>query len=399
MSLMFLSLGAALLLAPLFNRLVSRAGWVDKPTARKRHRGEIPLSGGLMLVGSVVLLGTVLQIGLPAYGTGLIAGIGLVFAVGFIDDRFPIRARYRLAAQVAAALIAVIWGGALIASFGELLPGLIISPWSWLALLLTVVAIAGLSNAFNLSDGIDGLCASYALVSIGWLLLVTLALDPELVVGLAPLQWLVIGALLAFLVFNLWHPWQKSSAMFLGDGGSVALGFLVAWLAVRLVKVDDGAIGAPVMLWFVAMPMLDMIASLVRRLSEGAKLLAADNRHLHHLLLARGHSVPGAVGILAGAHALAGAVGILAWQLHAPDYLVFGGFVALAAVVCAWNNAWWRRHTGAVKVRPVRGATARVREISENLPDLSESTWLLTGTAPRVATGGPDDRHRQRWDS
>ena len=340
--------GSTLLLVPLLNRVAIGLGWVDAPSERKAHEGIVPLTGGLAIASAVAITAVLTNLQWPDYTYGLFAGLLLCFFTGLWDDRFPIRARYRLFAQIAAALAAVIGGGTVLESLSQTFGPHVLGLWIF-AVPMTIVGLTGVVNAYNMSDGLDGLCSGYVLIAlIAFLSCAALiqAEDPSQAAlsELAPVILPFVGAILAFLLFNLRHPWRAKAASFLGDGGSMSLGFLLAWLAVRLTgSFGNSGIPPVTAVLIVAIPLADMFSCMARRVNEGVTPMTADARHLHHLLLKRGFSVRQTVARLHLISAGLAATGIGAWQFGVPQYTVFWTLM-LAFTAYTWSALrFWRR--------------------------------------------------------
>ncbi len=197
-----------------------RAGLVDHPDARKQHNGAVPLTGGVFIF-LTILLGSV-ALDIAPYSTGMLAIATGVFLVGVFDDVKHINPWLRLGIQYGAGMLLATYGAVAIYNVGDLLAiGNI--PLLALAMPLTALAVAGLSNAYNMIDGIDGLAAST--LALPLLVLYLLALHnghPD-----AGFLLLVLIPLAVFLLFNLGPDNRLLPKMFLGDGGSITLGFLV----------------------------------------------------------------------------------------------------------------------------------------------------------------------------
>jgi UDP-GlcNAc:undecaprenyl-phosphate/decaprenyl-phosphate GlcNAc-1-phosphate transferase len=343
---------AGLMLAPLAVRLCGGIGWVDKPDVRKLHDGHVPLAGGLTIVVAVLLAALVFDPSL-AEATHFWLSAGLIFAVGFIDDRIPIRARYRFFVQVSAAFLFAVLSGASVNQLGELLGPYFIVLGA-LAIPFTIVGIVGLTNAINMIDGVDGLAGGLSLAALAWLLVVFALLAGD-VAGTAPallvearraieVTSLLIGAMLAFLVFNQRAPWRKRAAMFLGDGGSMCVGFLVAALLVYAAGAFEEHGMPPVTaVWIAAVPLLDLFTSMLRRIIAGTTPMTPDRKHLHHLLIARGLSPASAVLLLQGAAVGTGLVGVIGWRLGVPQYWMFWGIIAVYVLYFFGLQRAWQR--------------------------------------------------------
>ena len=267
------------------------AGLVDKPDERKQHAGDIPLSGGIAVFLTILFGSTVLSF--PPYSQEMLVIACLVFFIGVYDDYSHLNAGLRLIIQYGCGILLATYGGIVILNVGNLLAmGEI--PLLLLAIPLTALSVAGLSNAFNMIDGIDGLAAS--MITLPLISLYTLALSASH--PMAESLRLMIVPLLVFLFFNLGPNSRFLPKIFLGDGGSVTLGFLVTASLVYFSQGEDAVILPVTALWLVTVPLMDMLATMLRRFKLGRKLMEADRSHLHHTLMDRGLSARQTLGLL-----------------------------------------------------------------------------------------------------
>jgi UDP-GlcNAc:undecaprenyl-phosphate GlcNAc-1-phosphate transferase len=172
---------------------------------------------------------------------------------------------------------------------------------------LTALAVAGLSNAYNMIDGIDGLAAS--MIALPLLMLYLLALQTHH--PMANTLLLMLVPLAVFLLFNLGPNNRLLPKMFLGDAGSVTLGFLVTASLVYFSQGDNALIRPVTALWLVTVPLMDMLATMLRRLKQGRKLMSADRSHLHHTLMDMGLSPRQTLALMAGYASLCAVIGLV----------------------------------------------------------------------------------------
>jgi undecaprenyl-phosphate alpha-N-acetylglucosaminyl 1-phosphatetransferase len=255
-------------------------GLIDSPDARKQHHGEIPLVGGIGLMFTLCLMITLQN----AWGSdlGLIALWCVpIFIVGLMDDRSVLHWAWRLTVQITAALGVIATTGLTIEFVGNypILGAVFLGP---LAIPLTVFAIVGLSNAFNMIDGVDGLCSGIALIALAGLWFHIRGADPFFDAVLI----MLIIALLVFLAFNLQsNPKHK---IFLGDAGSGSLGFLIGWFMIKSSQGSVPMIDPQFAVWLVALPLMDQIYVVIKRSSQKTNIFKPDRSHLHYTLADKG---------------------------------------------------------------------------------------------------------------
>jgi UDP-GlcNAc:undecaprenyl-phosphate GlcNAc-1-phosphate transferase len=274
---------AALLITRLAAGIGYRLGRVDLPDARKNHQGTVPLTGGIAIF--VTLLAGTFALGITPYTYPMLAIACGVFALGVFDDFRHIHAGARLLIQFGSGILLATYGGIAITNVGNLLAMGDI-PLLLLTVPLSALSVAGLSNAYNMIDGIDGLAAStIALPLLALYLLAMQAGHP-----MADSLLLMLLPLGVFLLFNLGPNNRLLPKIFLGDGGSVTLGFLVTASLVYFSQGHDALILPVTALWLVTLPLMDMLATMLRRAKHGHKLMEADRSHLHHTLMDMGLS-------------------------------------------------------------------------------------------------------------
>ena len=298
---------------PLVARLARRLGAVDVPAdPRKVHREPVPTMGGLaMLAGflSAMALAWALTDFEPLFATtsepvALVVGVVIIVLIGVADDLVGLPPTIKLAGQIVAALGVVVFGIQLVHFW---VPGVeIVALSSDLGLPLTVVALVAMINAVNLTDGLDGLAAGVSLIAAIAFFLFThrdrgIGLTDAIPNSATLVVAIVAGLALGFLLHN-WHP----ASIFMGDTGSMLLGLLlgaagVAYVGRTTVPTDADFFGVVPLLMPVlvlAIPFVDTVFAVMRRTVRGQPISVADKEHLHHLLLAFGHSHRRAVLVL-----------------------------------------------------------------------------------------------------
>lgn len=298
------SAGVTFLTTPLVRQLALRIGWIDHPSDRKVHPTPTPTVGGLAIhLG--VLAGLVAARFLPFLRTlydttsdldaAAIAGTAIVM-LGVVDDTRGVSAIGKLAGQVLVAGLLVLLGVQLLFVY---FPGqgvLSLSPD--LAVPLTILWVVMTLNAVNLIDGLDGLAAGMVAIAAAAFFVYMVWPDaggPVQATTSAVLSAIVVGAAVGFLPWNF-HP----ARIFMGDSGALLLGLLMAVATVSGVGRDiEGpatgdlvviAIPVVVPLLVLAVPLLDVVLAIVRRMRRGLGVSHADKEHIHHRLLEIGHS-------------------------------------------------------------------------------------------------------------
>ena len=257
-------------------------GLLDRPSGRKAHSGAVPLIGGISIYLSVAL-GSVAFLELSDKFIGVSLICGLVTFMGALDDRYPLQAGYRLVVQLVAGL-AIASIGVKVSTLGNLF-GLGNIYLGLIAIPFTAVAITGLCNAYNMVDGIDGLAGGLTLVAMCSLLYLTrgYAAENEVV-----LMAYLCTSIAIFLIFNLTV--RPKIKVFMGDAGSTFLGCAVAIAMIYFSQSGQNIINPATALWLVAIPLMDMVSTMLRRIDKGQAPFHAVRRHLHHILMRGGLS-------------------------------------------------------------------------------------------------------------
>ena len=266
---------------PIVRKIATYSGHVDLPCDRKVHKIPIVRLGGLCIfVGTLAAVGCLWRVG--GFNTLLsidrkeilimLLGASGYFLLGFFDDLYTLSPRFRLVCQFAIA--ALVWQFGIRIDFIAV-PGIGIVHLAWLSLPDTLIWIVGSVYAINWIDGLDGLASGVSaiatLITVGICLFVG---DPSV----ALLAMCLVGSLCGFLVYNF-----NPACIFMGDGGSYFIGFMLAVISITgLVK---GATAITIPLIVLAVPILDMTLVIISRLLRRKSPFVADKSHLHHRLL------------------------------------------------------------------------------------------------------------------
>lgn len=321
----FLTVALVLILMPLARRI----GLLDHPGERKDHAIPTMLVGGLAMV--LALLCHVpflpyLDLGIiPPKIYFMVVGLILVALTGLMDDFWQLSFKLVFPLQVAAALVIASVGGVTIDSLGDLFGYGKVSVAS-IQLVFTVICFIGVINAFNMADGVDGLAGSLGLTAVIWFAVLAVFAERMRIYALL---LILAGALAGFLLFNLRTPWRARAQIFMGNAGSMSLGFLMAWFAITLAKNPGVQLYPITMVFIIGLPLMDLVRVMLSRMAQGHSPFVGDRRHIHHMLLDAGCSVSQTVFLKTFASALLGAVGVLGWYYRLPEWLLFYGFMTI----------------------------------------------------------------------
>lgn len=351
-----------------------RAGLFDRSDARKLHEAEVPRVGGVGIVLGVVF--TALAV-LSLFGPGVYAGSGqgllvvftgalVIHFIGLYDDLRGLHARWKFLSQIAVATL-VFAAGVRMTTLS--LPFVrVVELGPLLGLIFTVLWFVGITNAFNLIDGIDGLACGAAMFALTTMFVVAIANGRY---GAALVTLTLAGASLGFLYFNF-HP----ATIFLGDSGSLFLGFMLAGIGVLSAQKSPTVVAVAIPVVSLGLPVLDTLIAVTRRFLRRQPIFAADRGHIHHRLLGRGYSPRKVVLALYGVCAVLALAAMLLVNDGGPVALVLVtigvgvGFLVqrlriyeFQEVARLLRRGVQQRHTIERGVR-VREASARLAEVT-----------------------------------
>lgn len=287
------------ILLPIVIKVSRSIDLLDIPDRRKIHSVSTPVLGGVgIFAGFIIAVTFAVPFHLLAELKYLLFGLLIIFFMGLRDDISSLSAKHKLLAQVFATFLVVYFSDIRLTGFYGMFGVHEIA--GWLQIGLTMFVIVGLTNSFNLIDGIDGLAGSIGICILsffGWVFLESGHLE----YGVLALS--VVGSLFAFLFFN-WQP----SKVFMGDTGSMILGFIVSSLAIQFINVSHGAtlfnleitstVGLCVSVMIV--PIFDTLRVFTIRFSKGRNPFDPDRNHIHHGLLTLGMNHASATITLVG---------------------------------------------------------------------------------------------------
>lgn len=366
---------------------------LDLPDARKVHAHPVPKLGGLaMAVG--MLVPAILMADGGELANALLAGATVIVFFGLWDDLKNLGWKAKFLGQGIAAAIVVVWGGLRLCFLGSVLPPETCLP-EWVAMPLAILAILGVTNAINLSDGLDGLAGGTSLIAF-----ITLGLIAYTGADFPERNFLILlcctaaGAIFGFLRFNT-HP----ASVFMGDTGSQLLGFLLITLGLAVTQRETPVSPVSVLL-VLGFPVLDTLVVMAERVAAGKSPFKPDRNHFHHKLMRLGLFHTEAVALIYG---LTAAMAASAYSLrYHSDWLLLTIWVGISALLVAFFTAAERRgvrfsRQGFLDVE-VKGRLKLLKEkripirvsfglLRWGLPALFLAATILPGEIPRWASG------------
>ena len=320
-------------------RVAPRIGLVDSPDERKKHIGDVPLIGG---IGIFIGITTVLLIsGQYVHHLPYIAAAFLLVSTGTWDDVKGLSPYLRLGVQALAVAVIAVLGDAQIRNLGYIAPDGGLLELGRYSIPFTIVAGVGLINAFNMCDGLDGLCGSLALAALVGILAMAASMGTHHV----EVRFLLVvsACVAAFLLFNFPFPGRSRALAFLGDAGSYLIGLSILYSVIRLTQKPEPPMPPVAALWFCLLPLLDMGGIMFRRLMRRRSPFNPDREHLHHVFALARFSPAETTGAMA-MFALTGvAVGSMLATQSVPDLVLMTMFLGVAGVYLWFIVRSWQK--------------------------------------------------------
>lgn len=297
----------------------------------KLHDIHTPFIGGLGVLTSLLIVLVAhhtIYSGIPPNWPTLVLCSLIIFITGLIDDVVKLSYKVRFFSQFAVAVIMIFSAGLVVSDLGGLLWGQTLKFPEWFAVIFTIVAVIGGINAINMIDGIDGLSGSISLSSLLLIGIVTfIAGDQhELLLSIA-----LAGGVVGFLYHNLRFASKRYARVFLGDNGSMLLGFILSWLLIDISQGSSPAITPVTAIWLFSIPLMDTLTLMLRRMGNGHSPFMPDRYHLHHLFQKAGFLVKEITYSITFLHLLFGLIGLIGLYSHVPEYIMLLGFLFVFA--------------------------------------------------------------------
>ncbi|MCY6958777.1 MraY family glycosyltransferase [Clostridium brassicae] len=335
-SLMIVSTAISLILTPFIKKFAIYIKAIDIPKDERRiHKKPIPLLGGVAIYLSFLITMFLKEGSLTKQEIGIIIGATVIVIGGLIDDIREIKPWQKLAFQVSAAVILILFEVKISIITNPFLTNrLFIRLEWWISIPITIFWIVGITNAINLIDGVDGLAAGVAFISSITIFIIAMLNGRQ---EAAILTIILSGAILGFLPYNF-----NPASIFMGDTGAQLLGFLLATISLKgaIKSATAFAIAVPILAF--GIPIYDTLFAMIRRKINGKPIMQADRGHLHHRLLDMGLNQKQVVIIMYLISAVLGGISIIAMQMSTQRSYFLLTFVILVIVLLAWKCGFFK---------------------------------------------------------
>lgn len=325
----------SLILTPIVRNLAIKVNAVDIPKDDRRiHKKPIPLLGGIAIFFSFVI-GIIFQRdGLNFQEIGMIIGATIITVGGILDDIKEIKPLYKLMFQLSATFVLIAFGLKINYLTNPFTSSELFINIGILSIPLTILWIIGVTNAFNLIDGLDGLSAGIGFISSMTLFIIAILNNRY---ETAIMTAILGGALLGFIPYNF-----NPASIFMGDTGSQLIGFLLAAISIKGAIKSAAAFSLAVPILAFGLPIYDTLFAMVRRKINGKPIMQADKGHFHHRLLNMGLSQRKAVLIMYLISCILGGVSIIAMQISSQRAYFLTTSVIILIVIIAWKSGFFK---------------------------------------------------------
>lgn len=320
------------------SRFAYRLRLTDVPNQRKIHKETAYLIGGIAM-----FIGTLVGILLSSFNDNtilyFILALFLVTSVGILDDIYNLTVKSRISVQIIVGFIMAEVAGVSLDSLGDLIGfgNVLLDNWS---IPITIFSMIGIVNAVNFSDGIDGLSGSLSMVTFSSVAYLAFTFNS---IQILQLSLIFIAALIPFLFVNLGVLSFSNKKIFMGDSGSMFLGLGIIWLLIDSSQGEASILAPVTALWIFAVPLIDAVSIILRRIVNGKSPFAPDNGHFHHLLRAIGYSDKAALVILILMSFVMASAGVWTelnnvseWKMFAVFMIIFCGY--FLGTMYAWKR-------------------------------------------------------------
>ncbi|MEG0774436.1 MraY family glycosyltransferase [Clostridium sp.] len=334
--LFFMAVSISFFITPWVKKIANKVNAIDIPKDNRRvHSSPIPRMGGLAIYISFVLVMLLEFKSFHAAHYGLIIGGTIIVIGGILDDIKGLKPSHKLMFQLLATSCLILSGITIrlvTNPFNNIYPYMNLGFWG---IPITMLWVIGITNAFNLIDGLDGLAAGVAFISTITLLVVSIINGRYETILLTTILG---GAILGFLPYNF-HP----AKIFMGDTGSQLLGFFLAGISIQGAIKSTTSLVIAVPLLTLGLPIYDTIFAMIRRKASGKPIMEGDKGHLHHRLLNLGLNQREAVLIMYVTSAILGSLAVIAMQLSSKKAYFLLASVVVVIFILAWKCKMFKK--------------------------------------------------------
>jgi UDP-GlcNAc:undecaprenyl-phosphate GlcNAc-1-phosphate transferase len=321
----------------LMRKIAKSIGLVDKPNARKLHNGAIPLVGGISIclsIGQFIASNP----DVIAHSYLFLGCISILVLVGALDDKFDLSFKLRLFIQALLSISRMYFADLRLQNIGDIL-GIGAIQLGVLSPFITIIAVIGAINAFNMVDGIDGLLGGLSIVTFAG---IAVLLQVESQHGLAYLCVVFIVAIIPYILMNLGILGRKRK-VFMGDAGSMMIGFTVIWLLLGASQEENSFLMRPITaLWLIAIPLMDMAAIMFRRIRRGDSPFKPDREHLHHIFQRLGFSPRQTLAVICIISSAFAGFGIYGELFKVKESIMFLSFIFCFSIYAIAMSYIWK---------------------------------------------------------
>ena len=326
---------------------------VDTPSTRKQHLGSVPLVGGIAIFATMSLFLAQSQFTSFSIPLFLLCS-GLLVLTGALDDRFDISVKSRLLVQLVVTLIMFNFCDIHLDTLGKIIGWAELNFGTATSFIITFLAVAGAINAFNMVDGIDGLLGGLATITFSAMAYLFYFSGD---IALYKICLLIVFATLPYLLLNLGFPFGTRMKIFMGDAGSMFIGFTVVWLLLSGSQPTESSFRPVTALWLIALPLMDMAAIMIRRVRKGQSPFKPDREHLHHICQRIGLSSKMTLLTICCIAASLASIGILGEEYDISESIMFVSFILMFTCYYTAICHVWRVTTFIRKIKNLSSRT------------------------------------------
>lgn len=321
----------------ILRRIAQKINLVDRPNERKLHQGLVPLVGGVSIY-LTLMLALWYKPDLLMNSDIYVLCASVLVMMGAIDDKYDVDYRIRLVVQILISCAMIFAAGLSLKSLGHILFSYEVDLGP-LGYIVTIFAVLGAINAFNMVDGIDGLLGGLTMVTFGALAYIHYA-DGQLPLARFCLMMMIV--VVPYICLNLGFPFGWRKKVFMGDAGSMLIGFTVIWVLLQGTQGPKAQMNPVTALWLIAIPLMDMTCIMVRRIRKGVSPFKPDREHLHHICLRARLSSHQALVVICGTATLLAVVGIALEYGGVPEWVSLLLFTLVFFLYYQLLNNIWR---------------------------------------------------------